>query len=257
MKSKTITIAVLFLVLVNLLPDATRAQGHEITAMEIIKAADDKFQGKSSYAEMTMKVVRPTWEREVKFKSWSKDRDYSLTLITYPAKEKGQTFLKRKQEMWSWNPTINRMIKLPPSMMSQGWMGSDYSNDDILKESSIVVDYNHSIVGTDKLEGRECWKIQLLPKEDAAVVWGKIFKWITKDGYLQVKTEYYDEDNYLEKTETGSKIKMMHDREIPTYLEIIPEENPGNRTIVIIDKAKFDIDIPDSYFSQQYMKRVR
>lgn len=255
MKTTIIVCMLCFVISGGLIPSSTQAQ--EMTAKEIIKAADDKSQGQSNYAEMTMKVVRPAWEREVKFKSWGKDRDYSLTLITYPAKEKGQTFLKREQEMWNWNPTINRMIKLPPSMMSQGWMGSDYSNDDILKESSIVVDYEHSIIGSEVIEGRDCYKLQLIPKEEAAVVWGKIIKWITKDDFLQLKSEYFDEDDYLVKTETASKIKMMHDREIPTYIEIIPADEPGKKTIVIIDKAEFDIKIPDNYFSQQYMKRVR
>ncbi len=257
MKTKLLTIVLILLAFLILIPERGSAQNAELSAKEIIRAADTKFQGKSSYAEMTMKVVRPSWEREVKFKTWAKDRNYSLTLITFPAKEKGQTFLKREQEMWSWNPTINRMIKLPPSMMSQGWMGSDYSNDDILKESSIVEDYEHSIVAVENFDGRECWKIQLIPKENAAVVWGKIYKWITKDGYLQLKSEFYDEENYLVKTETGTKIKLMHDREIPTYIEIMPEDEPDNRTILIIDKIEFDIKIPDNYFSQQYMKRVR
>jgi outer membrane lipoprotein-sorting protein len=99
-------------------------------AREIIKKADEKMQGEeTSQSTMTMTIVRPTWQREVTFKSWTKGRDYSLALVTAPAKEAGQTFLKRETEMWNWNPTINRLIKLPPSMMSQGWMGSDFSND--------------------------------------------------------------------------------------------------------------------------------
>ena len=255
MKTKTIFTMLCLIALGCLTPTCVLAQ--EMTAKEIIKAADDKNRGESNYAEMTMKIVRPTWEREVKLKSWGKDRDYSLTLITYPAKEKGQAFLKRENEMWSWNPTIKRMIKLPPSMMSQGWMGSDYSNDDILKESSIVVDYDHSVIGPDTIEGKDCWKIQLLPKEDAAVVWGKVIKWVTQGDYLQLRTEYYDEDEYLVRTEMATKIKLMHDREIPTYIEIIPADESGKKTIVTLDKAEFDIDIPDNYFSQQYMKRVR
>ncbi len=150
-----------------------------ITAKEIVKKADEKWQGLSNENTMTMTIVRPSWKRTVKFKSWIKGRDYSLTLINYPAKDKGQTFLKRKNDMWSWNPTISRLIKLSPSMMSQGWMGSDYTNDDILKESSIVKDYNHKIISKVKISGRVCYKIQLTPKEDAAVVWGKIIKYIS------------------------------------------------------------------------------
>src|SRR5665647_27997 len=122
---------------------------------------------------MSMTIVRPTWQRTVEFKNWSLGREYALTLITIPAKDAGQTFLKRGSEMWSWNPSISRLIKLPPSMMSQGWMGSDYTNDDILKESSIVNDYTHEIVGNETIAGRECYKIMMKAKENSSVVWGK------------------------------------------------------------------------------------
>jgi outer membrane lipoprotein-sorting protein len=225
------------------------------SAYEIVKKADEKYRGKSSYSEMTMTIVRPKWSRTIAFKSCNKGLDYSMALVTDPVKEKGQTFMKRKNEMWSWNPKISRLIKLPPSMMSQGWMGSDFSNDDLLKESSLVVDYNHTIIGTETFAGKTCWKIQLLPKDDAAVVWGKLIKWISKDGYLQLKTEYYDEDEYLIRTEKASKIKMMSGREIPTYFELIPEEDPGNKTIVVMDKIVYDITVSESFFSQQNMKK--
>lgn len=142
-------------------------------------------------------------------------------------------------------------------MMSQGWMGSDYSNDELLKESSVVVDYNHKLLGKETVTGRECYKIELIPKDDAAVVWGKVIKWITTDGYMQMKSEYFDEDNFLVKTESASDIKMMSDREIPTRFEIIPEDDKGNKTIVIINSIEFDIGIEDTFFSQQNMKRVR
>ena len=226
-------------------------------AAEIIKKADDKVKGSSSIATMTMKIVRPTWERTISMKSWGKGTDYSLTIVTAPAKEKGQTFLKRQNDLWSWNPTIARMIKLPPSMMSQGWMGSDYSNDDILKESSIIVDYTHTLIGSENISGKDCYKIKLTPKENAAVVWGSIIKWITKDSYLQLKTQYFDEDGELVKTEIGSEIKKMDDREIPTKMEIIPEDNKGNKTIVTIDSIDFDAEINDDFFSQQNMKKIR
>ncbi|PKP52639.1 MAG: outer membrane lipoprotein-sorting protein [Bacteroidetes bacterium HGW-Bacteroidetes-1] len=226
-------------------------------ATEIIKKADDKVKGSSSIATMTMKIVRPTWERTVSFKTWGKGVDYSLTIVTAPAKEKGQTFLKRQNDLWSWNPTIERMIKLPPSMMSQGWMGSDYSNDDILKESSIIVDYKHSLIGSENIEGKECFKINLMPKEDAAVVWGSIIKWISRDSYLQLKTQYFDEDETLIKTEIASEIKKMDDREIPTKIEIIPEDNKGNKTIVTIESIDFDVKLSDDFFSQQSMKKIR
>jgi outer membrane lipoprotein-sorting protein len=231
---------------------------HAQDAREIIKKADEKMQGEeTSQSTMTMTIVRPTWQREVTFKSWTKGSDYSLALVTAPAKEAGQTFLKRETEMWNWNPTINRLIKLPPSMMSQGWMGSDFSNDDLLKESSIVVDYTHTIIGEEEIDGWDCYKIELIPLEDAAVVWGKIFKWIAKEEFLQMKTEYYDEDDYLVKTELAYDMKTMGGRLIPSKFELIPEEEEGHKTVVVMDDITFNEPIPDSFFSQQNMKRVR
>ncbi|NQV03276.1 MAG: outer membrane lipoprotein-sorting protein [Bacteroidia bacterium] len=252
MKTKQI-LKLAFLTAILFIPTLIHAQD----ATEIIKKANDKMEGVSSESEMVMTVVRPTWERTVSFKSWSKGRDNSLTLITAPSKESGQTFLKLKNDMWSWNPTINRMIKLPPSMMSQGWMGSDYSNDDILKESSIVVDYIHKIIGNETVDDFDCYKIQLDPKEEAAVVWGKILMWVSKEEYYQLRIEYYDEDNYLVKSHILSDIKFMYDRKIPTHFEIIPEEKPNQKTLVDIKSVKFDIKIPDSFFSQQNMKTVK
>ena len=142
-------------------------------------------------------------------------------------------------------------------MMSQGWMGSDYSNDDILKESSIVVDYTHKITGTETIDGIECYKIILTPKEDAAVVWGKVIKWISKKEFWQLKTEYYDEDDELIRTEKASKVKQFGDRKLPSYLEIIPADKPGQKTVVTILKSEFNVKLDEGFFSQQNMKRLR
>ena len=238
------------------LPALTMAQ--DLTAKEIMREAEDQWQGEeSSISRMTMKIIRPTWERTIQMKNWIKGRQYALTLVTAPANEKGQTFLKRGNDMWHWMPSIGRLIKLPPSMMSEGWMGSDYTNDDILKESSIVVDYNHSIIGEEKIDGHLCYKIQLIPKEDAAVVWGKVIKWITKEHFLQLKSEYYDEDGELIRTELGSDIQTMDGRKIPVKIEVIPEDEEGQKTVIVMDEIKFNRDIPDGFFSQQNMKRVR
>lgn len=230
----------------------------EPTAKEIIEKADNKFYGEeSAVSVMKMTIVRPTWERTVEFKSWNEGTDKSLTLITAPASEKGQTFLKRGNEMWSWNPSISRLIKLPPSMMSQGWMGSDYTNDDILQESSMVNDYTHEIVGEETIDGRDCYKIQMVAKEEAAVIWGHQMRWIDKDDFLFLKAELYDADGYLVRTETGSRIMEMDGRMIPTHLELIPEEEEGNKTILLIEDIEFNVTIPDQFFSQQNMKRIR
>ena len=253
---KTLKVLKSALLLVVILFSLTPAFGQD--AKEIVKKADEKWNGeKSSQGTMTMTIVRPTWERTIQFKIWTLGRDYSMTLITSPAKEKGQAFLKRETEMWNWMPSISRMIKLPPSMMADGWMGSDYTNDDILKESSMVVDFTHKIVGSETIEGWDCWKIEMLPKEDAAVVWGKVIRWISKEEYLMMKSEYYDEDEYLVKTEYGKDVKTMDDRKIPSKIEIIPADKENQKTVLVIDDIKFNVPLQDSFFSQQNMKRLR
>ncbi|MFO7657121.1 MAG: outer membrane lipoprotein-sorting protein [Bacteroidales bacterium] len=227
-------------------------------AREIVKKADAKMRGEeSSFSIMNMQIIRPAWERTISFKSWTKGTIYSLAIITSPAKEKGQAFLKHGNEMWNWNPVINRMIKLPPSMLSQGWMGSDFTNDDLLNESSIIVDYNHTLRGSETISGKDCFVVQLIPKDDAGVVWGKLILWITKDDDLQLKAEYYDEDNYLVKTETGSEIRNMNGRVIPTRFELVPADKKDHKTVVTLEEVKFNIPIQENFFSQQNMKQVK
>lgn len=234
------------------------ALGQEISATEVIRKADDKFKGElSGYSVMTMTIVRPTWQRTVEFKSWSKENDYALTLITAPAREKGQTFLKLKNEMWSWNPAINRLIKLPPSMMSQGWMGSDYTNDDILRESSVVDDYIHTIESEEEIDSRLCFKIKLLAREDADVLWGYQIWWVDKKEFIVLKAELYDEDGYLARSERGTELKILDERLLPTIIELIPADSEGNKTILKIIEMKFNISLNESFFSQQNMKVVR
>jgi outer membrane lipoprotein-sorting protein len=237
---------------------AVNLHAQVLTATEVVKKADDKFNGeKSGYMVMSMTIVRPSWQRTVEFKNWSLGKDYALTLITAPAKEAGQTFLKRATEMWNWNPSINRLIKLPPSMMSQGWMGSDYTNDDILQESSVVNDYTHTFDGEENIGGRDCYRIKMDSKEDASVIWGSQVRWIDKKDFLLMKAELYDEDGELVRTETGSDIKVMDGRTIQTKIELQPREEPGNKTVVLIRDIRFNIPLQESYFSQQNMKVVR
>jgi outer membrane lipoprotein-sorting protein len=229
-----------------------------ITAKEVVRKADEKFNGeKSSMMVMSMTIIRPAWQRTVEFKNWSLGKDYTLSLITAPAKDIGQSFLKRGTEMWNWNPSINRLIKLPPSMMSQGWMGSDYTNDDILKESSVVNDYTHEIVGSELIAGRICYKIKMIARKEAAVIWGHQIRWIDNMDFLLLKAELYDEDGVLVRTETGSDIKTMDGRTIQTKIELAPADEPGNRTVVVIKDIKFNIPLQESFFSQQNMKMVK
>ncbi|MBK8808966.1 MAG: outer membrane lipoprotein-sorting protein [Bacteroidales bacterium] len=226
-------------------------------AKQIVAKADEKFRGKSNFTEMTLEVIRPKWTRSYTMKSWSLGNEYSLVVITAPASDKGQAFLKRSKDLWSWNPAINRMVKMPPSMMSQGWMGSDISNDDLMRQSSLVNDYSHTIKATETIGGKTCSKIELIPVEDADVIWGKINMWISKDDYLILKAEYYDDEMDLVHTEKASEIKTFDGREIPSKLEIIPASDESQRTVMYFKSMDFDISVTEGFFSQQNMKTVR
>lgn len=227
------------------------------SARDIVKKSDENMQGKSSHSEIVMKIVRPGWTREVAMKTWSKGTEMSLILITAPARDKGTAFLKRKSELWNWQPSIDRVIKMPPSMMMQSWMGSDFTNDDLVKESSIVNDYTHSFIGDTVIDGRQAHIIKLVPKANAAVVWGKIYLYIDKRDYLQLLVRYFDEEDMPVTVMQLSDIKKMGGRLIPARLEMTPVDDPAKKTVVIYRSIQFDMDIDDDFFSLQNMKKLR
>lgn len=233
-------------------------KSQDLTARQIIEKADAIMKGvKSTKAEMTITTIRPKWTREMSLKSWSKGSSNSMIYITAPAKEKGTTFLMKEKEVWNWLPSIERTIKMPPSMMMQSWMGTDFTNDDLVQQSSIVVDYEHNLIGDSIIDKRACYKLELIPKEDAPVVWGKIYSWVDKKDFIQLRVEFYDEDDYLINIMLSSEIKVMGGKLLPTKMEMIPVEKKGQKTIMTYKSIEFDIEIEDSFFSIQNMKRLR
>jgi hypothetical protein len=189
--------------------------------------------------------------------SWSVGEEYYLILVTAPARDKGSVFMKREKEMWNWMPSIGRMIKIPPSMMAQSWMGSDFTNDDLMKGSSMVDDYVQKIVGEEQISGVTCWKIEMIPLSTSAVVWGKVVIWIAKGKFWQMKVEYYDEDLSKINTMFCDKITRFNDRELPARLTIVPQDKPGNKTIIEFTAQEFDIPLNVGFFTQQKMKSIR
>jgi outer membrane lipoprotein-sorting protein len=243
--------AVIFLLFISL---GLQAQ----SPVDIIRQAEEKMRGKSSaYMEMSIEVVRPKWSRSMSLKSWSKGEDYSLSLLTAPAKDKGIAFLKRGKEVWNWMPSIERSIKMPPSMMMQSWMGTDLSNDDLVRESSAVTDYTHFLEKDTLLDGHKCWKIILTPKEDAPVVWGKVIAFIEQTHYVQIRTEQYDEDAYLINVLEASEIKNMDGVMMATHLALLPVENEGQMTVMKIEKVLFNQPYDDAFFTVKNMKKIQ
>ncbi len=223
-------------------------------AKEIAKKADEKMRGNTMEAELIIKTIRPSWFREMQCKTWTKGNNLAMILIKAPAKDKGIAFLKKKKEVWNWIPSLERNIKLPPSMMSQSWMGTDFTNDDLVKESSVVDDYVHSLVGDTIIQGRSCYIIKMIPKPSTAVVWGKIIVCIDKKDFLELHSRFYDEDGQLINTMNGYDIKMMHDRLLPTRIEMIPNDKKGQRTEMIYKNVQYNKMIDDNFFTVDKMK---
>lgn len=226
-------------------------------ARAIIQKALDLQNGQSNQGIMEMTLVRPRYERTITMKTWSLGSEYFMIYIESPARDKGQVFLKRQTEMWNWVPSISRMIKLPPSMMGQNWMGSDMTNDDLVKMNSLVKDYKQTIVGEEEIEGLSCYIIELIPNADANVVWGKIKLWVAHDEYFQLRGEYYDEDMDLVNTMEASEITQFDDRKLPAKLVMTPVNKEGHQTVMFTKSLKFTVPMKESFFSQQNMKRVK
>ncbi|MFT4523238.1 MAG: outer membrane lipoprotein-sorting protein [Bacteroidia bacterium] len=252
--TKKITI---FLLLLSAAAASFSFMQAEPTAAEIIKKAQDRLNGETTQATIKISIIRPKWSRTMGIKSWSKGTKYAMTLITDPDRDKGTVFLKRDREAWNWVPAVERVIKLPPSMMSQSWMGTDLTNDDLVKESSIEDDYTHIYNGKETVNGRECYKLTSIPTESAAVVWGKVVSWIDTKDYIQMKTEFFDEDEELVNTFNATAIKVLGGKTLASKLEIIPADKPGQKTIMEYISLVFDQPISDDFFTVQNMKKVK
>lgn len=226
-------------------------------AKDIVKKADDKAKGKTSIATITIQTIRSNWTREMSVKAWTKGKDLTLILVLAPAKEKGVVFLKRKKEVWNWIPSIERNIKMPPSMMSQSWMGTDFTNDDLVKEASIIEDYTHSFLEDSIIDGRECYKIQLLPKPKSAVVWGKIIMCIDKKDFIMLYVEYFDEEEKLVNVMHCSGIKLLGGKILASKMEMTPVNKKGNKTVLLYNSISFDNPLEDSFFSTQNLTKVK
>ncbi|MBU3713662.1 MAG: outer membrane lipoprotein-sorting protein [Ferruginibacter sp.] len=224
------------------------------TAREVIEKSEEKMRGLTSQCEITLRTIRPNWSRSFKIKAWLKGNDYSMLLVTAPARDKGIVYLKRKKEVWNWIPSIEKVIKLPPSMMSQSWMGTDFSNDDLVKESSLLKDYSHSFFNDTIINGRLCYKIILIPLSGATVVWGKLIICIDKERSIQLHIQFYDEDNVLINTMNADEVKIMDNRLIPTHFEIIPADKPNQKTEMVYESVLFNRNINDEFFSTNQMK---
>lgn len=247
--------AILAAAIVLLLAALPIGQAADLTAKDIIEKSDDLMRGLSSYSEMTMKVTTPRYERTVKMKAWTQGRDEAFILVLSPAKDAGVTFLKLKREMWNYRPDIENTIKIPPSMMLQSWMGSDFTNDDLSRADSFIVDYKHRIVAVEQYDGVPCWKIEMTPKPEAPVIWGKVVSWVSQGDFIGRRTEFYDEDMQLSKVLAADKVITASGRKVASHVLMINKKKPGNQTELTYDKIAFDIKIPAGTFTRRNLTR--
>lgn len=224
---------------------------HAQNAQEIIRKVDHNMRGKTVYMELIMSVKNQSYERTMKLQSWSEGKNKSFVKIIYPPRDRGITFLSLDGQMWQYIPKIERTIKIPPSMMLQSWMGSDITNDDVVKESSLIDDYDTSILK----ENGNVVTLQLIPKKSAAVVWGKIILDVNTKTYTMTKETFYDESSQVVRYFTFDNVKKIDGYYLPTLWKVTPMDKQNSYTTIEIKNARYDQDISSEYFRQSALKR--
>ena len=225
-------------------------------AQAIIKAAMDHWRGLSSYSVMSMTIHRPDWERTMTMRSWTLGEKQSLVRVIEPKKDAGNGTLLLDNKMWTFSPNVNRVIRIPSSMMNQSWMGSDFSNKDIARSDDIIDQYNHTLISTETQNGHKVNVVESIPKEDAAIVWGKEILKIRDDNVL-LQHSFFDQDMKKVKYLDTLKIDTMGGRTLASQQRMINVEKPDEWTEVNIQSAEFDIDIPKSTFTLSNLRNPR
>ena len=222
---------------------------------EIVDRSEKLLWGKTFQGELEMSVATPRWQRTLTLRAWIERPRQSFIRILSPAKEAGIGSLRIGSEMWNYLPKVERTIKIPPSMMLQPWMGSDFTNDDLVKESSVVDDYVHHILRTEPADGAMTYVIEATPKPDAAVVWGKIIFWVRKPDFVPLREEFYSERGELVRVLAFSDVRALDGRMVPTRWEMRPQDKPGNVTTVVLKGARYDQAIDPETFTQRNLQK--
>ncbi len=225
-------------------------------ASALVENSFKYMRGNASIATVIMTIHRPDWERKMTIKAWTRGKKYSLFYIQSPPKDHGNGTLKKSREMWMYNPKVNRVIKVPPSMMSQSWMGSDFSNNDLAKSDSFVNDYIHSIVGTETHDGQKVYVIKSMPKPDAPVIWGMQMLKIRED-LIWLSQEFFDEDFKSVKRMTTLEIQMMGGKLYPKVWRMRETDKEDRYTQLTYSSLTFKSDLPDSLFTLTSLRKAR
>ena len=228
----------------------------DIDPRDLIQQAMDHWRGTSSYSEMTMTIHRPDWQRSMSMRSWTRGEKTSLVRVTEPKKDAGNGTLLDDNNMWTFAPKVNRIIKVPSSMMSQSWMGSDFSNKDISKSTDIIDQYDHKLLATREQDGHTVYVIESIPHEEAAVVWGKEVLTIRDDNIL-LEQQFWDQDGVLVKTMKALEIKQLGGRSVASVIRMGKVETPDEWTEMSVQDIDFDVSHPDSLFTLSNLRNPR
>jgi outer membrane lipoprotein-sorting protein len=233
-----------------------------LTARSVAERVEEIFRGNTSFIEATMVVQSPRLPqpRRVEFQSWD-DRPgkRSFIRILAPPKDKGMSFLKLHPNLWNYIPRVERTVRIPPSMMLQSWMGSDFTNDDLVRESSQIDDYEHNWLGVDEDppgdESARAFVIEYVPHEDAPVVWGRIVTWVDAELYAPIRQEFYDEDGERLRVLSFGDIQDVGGRPYPHRWSMLPLDKDGHETSVIVSEIRFDEDFGDELFTKRNLRQ--
>ncbi len=241
--------------LILLLVAAAPAQAIEVD--ELIRHIDELWRGETSQAVMTMTVKTRRYQRSMTMEAWSRGKDYSLIVIRQPVKDRGISTLKVKENIWNYLPKINRVTKVPSSMMSGSWMGSHFTNDDLVKDSTFADDYDSSITYEGARDGRQVYELTSLPKPNAAVVWGKVVMEIEQKTLAPYRALYYDEEGVLIRTLIFDQLQKIDGRDVPMRMSLQPEDKPEESTVITYQSIDFGVPLEPSFFSLQSLQQRR
>ncbi|MFT6276691.1 MAG: outer membrane lipoprotein-sorting protein [Halioglobus sp.] len=235
---------------------AAPATAQDFSAAELVRKAVDQYRGQSSYSEMTMIIHRPEWERRMSMRGWTRGDNNTLVRVLEPKKDAGNGTLMLDSKMWTFAPKINRVIKVPSSMMGQNWMGSDFSNKDISKTTDIIDQYTHTLVDQREQGGHQIYTIESVPREDAAIVWGKEVL-VIRDDWILLEQQFWDQDDTLLKVMKAADIKLMSGRLVATKLRMSDVESPGQWTQMETTAVEFDLELADNLFTLSSLRNPR
>jgi outer membrane lipoprotein-sorting protein len=235
--------------------NAGGAQAQE-NARDLVVKAMDQWRGITSHSFMTLVIHRPDWERSMSLESWTEGTEHSLVRVTDPPKDAGNGTLLKEENMWTYSPRINRVIKVPSSMMSQSWMGSDLSNKDVAKSADIIDQYKHTLLETREEDGHRVYVIESIPHEEAAVVWGREVLSI-RDDYIMLEEQFWDQDDVLVKTFMAREIKELGGRTVATIMRMETVDTPGQWTEIRVQEAAFDLQLPSNLFTLSNLRNPR